>query len=77
MGLTPVMIVLDQKWNIKKLSKMFFSKPCGIQRVKDCVRCIFASLFWKSNVKLGKMLFVSLQRPFTFSRFTILDVQIS
>ena len=27
---TPVIIVLDQKWNIEKLGKILLSKPCGM-----------------------------------------------
>ena len=54
-----------------------------IKNFKDCVHCIFASLFLslkESLVKLGKMFFISLQKLFSFSRkskFRILDIQIS
>ena len=51
--------------------------------LKGYVRHIFASLFFKSKqglVKLGKMFFISLQKPFSFSTesiFRILHFQIS
>ena len=59
------------------ISLVFFS-------LQGCVCCIFASLFFTSKtrplVKLGKMLFISLQKLFLFlrkSNFSILDFQLS
>ena len=42
----PLMIILNQKWNIKTLSKMLLSKPYGIQTVK----CCFNKIFWNTCV---------------------------
>ena len=46
MGPTPVMIILDPKYKIKRLGKMLSSKPCSFQRVKLYLKIVVdASIF--------------------------------
>ena len=46
MGPMQVMMILDQKYNIKKLVKMLSSKPCDFQRVKLYLQIVVdASIF--------------------------------